>query len=285
MLSFLKTSLASPLPFSEKTKDLFMISIFFGLFVFCFLSIFQPFELSEIPSNKFIFISGFGLITFFTIFLTSLITPTIIGKRHIENWTVTKFILLMLLQILLVTAFNWFYTTMADYANLTQTSPIELLSFTLAVGFFPIFFYAVILEKVLKKKKQDLVNQVTANFKAIEKSNPHSRILIGPENQSLDLAVSQLSCIKADGNYIEVYYFNNNESMKEVLRFPLSKIIDQIKNHPSLKHCHRSYIANFDKIEKVSGNARNFNLHLSNVAFPVPVSRNFPSSLIKSIKN
>lgn len=44
--------------------------------------------------------------------------------------------------------------------------------------------------------------------------------------------------------------------------------------------CHKSYFVNLNKVKTTSGNARAFYLHLEELDFQIPVSRNFSKKII-----
>jgi len=62
-----------------------------------------------------------------------------------------------------------------------------------------------------------------------------------------------------------------------MLRSTMRKMEDAVSNWPQFVRCHRTFMVNFDKIEKVSGNAQGYRLHLVDVGETIPVSRNLNS--------
>jgi len=96
----------------------------------------------------------------------------------------------------------------------------------------------------------------------------------------MSIELDQLICIKSEGNYVDVYFYKNEKINKQLIRNSLTKLSKQLIIFENIKRCHRSYIVNFSNIEKVSGNARNFNLHIKTLDFTISVSRSFPKEII-----
>jgi len=88
------------------------------------------------------------------------------------------------------------------------------------------------------------------------------------------LNLEDLLFVKADGNYIELTKSNNEEATVELKRISLTQFEKQISDYPHFFRCHRTYLVNMFKIEKVSGNSQGYLLSFHNTDAKVPVSRN-----------
>ncbi len=277
-------SFSKPFPFVESCKGQFLIALFFGAFTFAFLSIFEPFLVDEIVVNKYGYLLGYGLVTFSVLFCTLRLFTKLVDPAVIDGWTLGKMLLLILFEIFLISILNWVYSYFSGLYDERLESPWTYGFYTISLGCIPIAFFLIYLEKRFDRKHQKEAEQVFAGIVSRKNHQLGEMVRIGSGNQELNLVLDQLLCIKALGNYVEVFYQKDNMLKKKLLRQSLTEIADQVKDHDSLKHCHRSYIVNFNRIEKVHGNARNFNLHLPGIDFTVPVSRSFPAELIKSLK-
>jgi DNA-binding LytR/AlgR family response regulator len=78
---------------------------------------------------------------------------------------------------------------------------------------------------------------------------------------------------KADGNYIELTKSNGNQITTEVKRISLTQFETQIKDYPHFFRCHRTYLVNMFKIEKVTGNSQGYLLSFNETNIKIPVSR------------
>lgn len=107
--------------------------------------------------------------------------------------------------------------------------------------------------------------------KSILKSNLFISTQVKQDDFSLD--IDQLLFAKADGNYIELTKSNTNKITTEVKRISLTQFETQIANYPHFFRCHRTYLVNMFKIEKVSGNSQGYLLSFNETDVKIPVSR------------
>ena len=73
--------------------------------------------------------------------------------------------------------------------------------------------------------------------------------------------------------------------VKLLLRSSLSRLEAQIIDRSNIVRCHRSYVVNLDRVERVTGNAQGYKLHLFGGQFQVPVARRYNDSLIGQLKS
>ena len=138
------------------------------------------------------------------------------------------------------------------------------------------------------------------------------------EKDRLSLRPDSLLFIESSDNYCTVVHLKNSTSgveqaVKPLLRSSLSRLETQIaeivperphrrsgttahrssppgleqdrpKHHPRIVRCHRSYIVNLDRVERVTGNAQGYKLHLLGGQFQVPVARRFNDNLISQLR-
>ncbi len=285
MIQSLKKLFAKPFPYLEDLRPRFLMGLIFGFYVSIFLFIFEPFGLSGIEVGKITCIIGYGVIAFLIIFFAHYIASIAMSNEQAENWTLGNSIKMTVLLILLIGFLCWLYTEITHPEISSPRNLFHFLLYALAIGSIPATFFYILLEQILNNKNRDRAEIMTADLHSFKKVGANDdEIHFGPKNKVMDLSLKQLLCIRADGNYVEVFFFKEDKLHKELVRHPISKVFEEVKNNDSLKQCHRSFIVNFDKVEKVSGNARNLNLHLKEVDFPIPVSRSFPSTIIDNIK-
>ncbi|SHJ03423.1 LytR/AlgR family response regulator transcription factor [Aquimarina spongiae] len=93
------------------------------------------------------------------------------------------------------------------------------------------------------------------------------------KKEQLEVFPEDLIMIKSDGNYLEVYYFQNEKIRFMLLRNTITAIENHTKKYPFLLRCHRSYLINTNKIENIKGNTRGYIINLAGIEYKVPVSR------------
>lgn len=107
-------------------------------------------------------------------------------------------------------------------------------------------------------------------------------LLSDSQNKELSLDIQELLLVEAQDNYCKIYYLENNEVKKAMFRLSLKKMHDQLLHMDNIIRCHRSYIINKSKVEKISGRSQNYKLTILGIDKYIPISRSFD---IESLKN
>lgn len=99
-------------------------------------------------------------------------------------------------------------------------------------------------------------------------------MLIGEnQNDQLEIAPYRLIAMQALDNYVNVFWEQNNKLQTTLLRNTLSNITEQLSGIPFMYRCHRGWLVNTQKVQKVEGNAQGLKLTVDFLHQPVPVSR------------
>ncbi len=253
---------------------------------FLVVVIFAPFHFRLMETSTRI---GAGFIVSFVVGV-SIISSVRLLKRFFpgiisaDKWTVGKELLL----IMGVVAVIFLFITIGLLVLQTNQVPMGLLVLktafiTLALSSLPILVSilfeqywhqkrqlrkAMLLNQSLKDRNNKLVSTLSAN-----RSIDHP-ILIKNEKGRVELKLTpaDLVYVKSDGNYVEVFYINDGQLQKKLVRNRLKNIEAVLPRLPFFK-CHNSYVVNGLHILKVEGNARNLMLNMKNVPESLPVSR------------
>ncbi len=253
-----------------------------GTIVFLFLSIFQPFGLDSVENNKILYFGGYGLITMLSTLFNMFVVMNLFKFFFVlEKWTVWKSYIHNIFIILFISFFNWLYYENFQKPADTDYSFLQFVLITLAVGIFPSLFSIFFLEQKYRKKNL-LLSQKVNNHLNLNSSN-NSNI----EDFSLNFANSQTSikvnnfvCIKSMGNYVTLYFLEDGNLKKEIIRTTMKKIEDDFAENKIIVRCHKSYFVNLNKVVTTSGNASSLYLHLNELDFQIPVSRSFSKAKI-----
>ena len=283
----IKNQLDKPFPLIEKKRHRIFVSLLFSFSVFVFLIIFQPFGLEDIKYYKPIFIAGFFVITLIVLLAHFFITPIIFTNFYnFDKWTVKKELISIFTIIAVISVLNWLYNSTVGKDITEQYNLFIFLLITISVGFFPTILLVILVEKFLSKKHKNIAQNITNKIQNEQKDNTKTiKILSENQNEEINIKLEQLICIKSEGNYATVYYYKDSKIRKQLIRNSLTKLLEQLIIFENIKRCHRSYIVNFNNVEKISGNARNYNLHIANLDFTVPVSRKFPKTILDKHSN
>ena len=90
-----------------------------------------------------------------------------------------------------------------------------------------------------------------------------------------DLYPKDLLCVRSDGNYLEFYVQGEGGVDKKVKRMTLVSATKQLAAYHYIFQCHRTYMINLAKIDKVEGNAQGYHLQVEGLGFSVPVARRY----------
>ena len=279
--------LRQPYPFFDKSLTrIFLQCVGEGVFIALFLILFQPFGTLEWHNpNKNLYLCGYGLVTALSGFILRFGIFKTFPKYYNEtSWNIGKEILSILLLILLITVGNCLYSFIAFRFTQNWGNFLWMLVAVLAIGVFPTIF-GVMLNYIyqLKKYNQTIVvnhSQVIDSQGFIE--NKALRLVAENEKDSIELSPESLFYIESSDNYSTVFYEKNGKLQKELLRSSLTRLESQI-SYENIVRCHRSFIVNLDKVEKVTGNAQGYKLHLETPELLVPVARKY-SEIVERLK-
>lgn len=278
--------LFQPYPFEVRWSNGLKTGFWAGLFVTFFLFFFKPFGTTIDSGEEWRYLAycaAFGLVTFLVTLLMQLIFRLFPGVFHEEGWTAWKEVLLNILFIALIGVANMLLAHMLYHAPITVASFFKWQFFTLAIGIFPTFFGAFITLAKLQKKYADGAAQIHPHPGT---HTMHKPVILHGENQNerLSLDAANIVFLEAQDNYVQVYYVDNGVLEKRMLRTTLRKMEDTLADFPSFSRCHRTYVVNFDRVYKVSGNAQGYRLHFTGITETVPVSRSLNEEIKRRLE-
>jgi len=277
-----------PFPFPPFLKLRLKISFAVSFFLYAFLLLAQPFAISQIKANKAIYLLGYFAIILFVLVGRLGFLPLVAKKFYnAKNWTLSKMIYFISTQYLLASILIWYYDSTIGKEITTQTSLLNNLFYIIIIGILPSLFVLVFIENKLRHKHEHIAQEVTEQLHSEQNINQTGSIRLTSKNkdENIELGANDIICLKAEGNYIKVFYVQDGKTGQHMIRNSLSNIERQFIEYHHYKRCHRSYIVNFNQIDEISGNARNYNLHFKNLDFSVPVSRSFPHDIIIQMKS
>ncbi|KPM48648.1 LytR/AlgR family response regulator transcription factor [Jiulongibacter sediminis] len=277
-----KKLIQQPYPFEDGERsavELIFRSFLVGVFITAFLLIFQPFGSSNWKNeteNWYWYVMGFGLITFACLlFMRFVVIRLFPGYFNEKDWTVGREILLNICFLIFIAFSNFVYEASLFVSSWSPIHFLWSLMTVVAIGIFPIIF------------------DVLAKYhRALKKFMPEKQIVISPEVKSdkieltaengidkIEFESNELLFIESADNYSKVVL---KTSEPELLRSSLSRLESQILSK-NIKRCHRSFIVNLDKVERVTGNAQGYKLHLEGSETLVPVARKY-SELVHELR-
>lgn len=275
----LKAILNRPYYFEEEDKYRWRIVILTTLFVFFFLAVFQPFQLSTYSHNKFPVFVSYAAITFFTCALFEIGFPKIFPKWfNAQGWTTGKEIAYLLTMLLFIGLGNTIYSVWMNFMGSFGQSLLYFEIYTFAIGLFPIVFIVFFTEKRATQKHELLSNVLMTQKQTTTpkvKEVDQIKIIASNDKIVLEVAPQDIYYLQSEANYIEIIYKENGKFEKTLLRNTLSAMEQQFQDFDYLFRCHKSYLVNLDQVERISGNAQGLKIHFEGLEEIIPVSRKY----------
>jgi len=275
--------LYTPFPQIEKPKERFWFSVMVAVFIYIFLLVFQPFGIDRITYNKPVFLLGYFSITLFVLLVNYFVIFSLFPKFfNPDTWTIGKMLLMTSLEILVITILNWLYTGYFAQYILVDISLSKFFLYTFSIGIVTLIIVVLASEHYLNHRNCQLAEHLSIQLDTKQKEIPNELYFISDnQNESFGIRSNQLLCVKAEGNYCNVFYVENEQVTNRLIRTSLKKLENKFQNFSEIKRCHKSYMVNLKNIENVSGNARNYTFHIAHLPFTIPVSRSFPQQIIE----
>lgn len=283
------------------TMTNFFVSLGLGAFIFLFLYIFRPFDIELVGSDLFLYTIGFGGVTFMVTFICCLLFFTILKTyANNETWTVGKNIFFLTFTLLAIAFCNHWYNLIGleIFHHMRPISLYNSVLNTLIVGVFPIVLYTLYTEIYFRKKREKIVSAIMKKKKSLSQHEIHTyqpshktktsnelTLLADNKKNALQFSVNQLMYVTSEKNYSSFFIKTDTRVEEKILRLTLHEVMNQLSNQKDIVRCHKSYIVHKNWIQKISGNARGYQLHMKHLDFTIPVSRNFSKSILHSISN
>ncbi len=217
-------------PFDPYLKHHVIIGFGLALWIFLFLFITEPLDISELnTSEKLKYLPFYSLIATVS-YLLFLPLQNYIYKQSQNNWLLKHEILFLLslsvVSVILARSY-YLYVVVAGQANphtlgyMLMSLLLPALAIILPIIIIGRFAFGKYFEKILEDKKIEIKGE--GNY------------------ESLKLHLNDLIAVQSSDNYIEVFYISGSILKKSLIRNKLSKIETTFSE---LQRTHRSYIIN-----------------------------------------
>ena len=277
MLQDIKTFLLQPYPDRDDFKSIALSAFLTSALIFFILFGFRPFDIGR-ADNVFLTSLQFGLITGVVTMVYELSLVHIFKvSREEPSWTFLKWIMSIMVLIVFIAIANYAFMTvrLLDQPFYWMGLWIMLRG-TLMIGVFPVVIFGSF--KMIRQLKQN--QGIAASITTTATNTPETGAIHLPIQKSTStwkVQPSDILCVEAQQNYVVIIYESENEIKREMLRNTLSNIALALAG-TSIIRCHRSYLVNQNRIDKISGNAQGLKLFLTDLAdMVVPVSRKYIS--------
>ena len=99
----------------------------------------------------------------------------------------------------------------------------------------------------------------------------------------VSLSISMFLYGRAQDNYVELYYLEQEKLTKFLIRASLSSLTDT-SDHVAIARCHRSYMVNLFHVKAVKGNRNDMSLYLGPFDAVIPVSKTYSESVLDRLR-
>lgn len=257
---------------------------FISIIFFSYLLIIKPFELENNP-NYLINSIVYTLISFIVMELNYFLISKVEKYFNDNFYLITKYGIYIVLNIIGYSFFMWLFYILT-FKN-PELNLIDFFAENFIFSILPIMLFLIFMQNITLQKHEEEANIFNEKLFSIDKEEEPELISIETDSVKgfFQQPINQIICVEANDNYSAVYYLNDEGKLnREMLRVTLKKIEEQFQQYSQMMRCHKSYIVNIKKIDKVNGNAQGYRLQMQNLDFEIPVSRRFPREVLNSIK-
>lgn len=261
--------------------------VFCSVFSFCFMYIFLPFNINMWYEGQHL-----PLVMFFGIFTGCGILGLTISQFLLAGWKVRRrltnatYLFWLLGEIVLVASIvtlvdvlltdTFFFTWSEFVSTLRYTALIMPLPYMISL----LWFFSREKYRQLKslENRVSQLPEPAAPVAAMPVTPPvppaDSCLQLKDEQGKTALSVhpAKLLMIKAEDNYVQVFYRNGATVSKELVRVPLKKMETQLTAN-GFARAHRSYLVNLSKVVLFKKNSKGYFLQVEGMEdTPVPIS-------------
>jgi hypothetical protein len=269
-----------PFRLLDSIRARWKLVIFCGVFGCIFLNLFQPFNLTQwfvtVKTPLFIILAFFSAAGMAALALSQFAIRALFKIEYTTRgnylwWLLVEFFLISLA----VHSVNVFFLEV-PFINLPEY--VLTLKYTLGVLILPYFFALLML--YLEEQLQ-VVQQLTLKANRVATIET---VTINDENGKamLTLPLKNILYFKSEDNYILLYYKEDNEVRKELIRTTLKKL-EQELNVASLVRIHRSFMINTQNLLSAAKTSRGYQVRMDATTEPLPVSSTYQSTFEEKV--
>lgn len=271
-------------PFSQ-TQNV-VISVLFAL---VFLTAYTPFSDTswfQLGTNsRFIGTVAFvGVGTFFLACSRLLMSYSVRKLRHFAMWA---YLLWLFLEIVVIAAFHtylsYFVVGTTTYSLGYIFGKSLLITFIALAVPYTIVDLMILLNDSRRKLTLTKSDTVESDDEVLPEHTEIINLMDNNGNLKLSVKLDNLYYIKAEDNYINVFYQRNGTIASYMLRCKMKTIEDNCVDVSSLMRCHRSYIVNIKKVSVLHNEADGFVLDFERQGLDsIPVSKTYSKRVLEA---
>jgi len=268
-------------------KDEMARLFFLSFAVFLFILFFQPFPLGMLDyNNRLLYVTGFGAIYFLLSWIILILLPISFTKwLKLSEWESGPPVILVLL-LLAITS-----TAFAFYIRFVGKIPLSMyiLFKIVLVNLLPLLILKLLYKVrsmentilILQEQNKTLISRLVEDEKAV--GEDEFEVISENKSEKLSLKFRNIVFVKSADNYIEIYYMENGQLVKKMIRNTMKNIESQISHYKMFVRCHRTRMVNILYIAKLLRDYSGYFLKMNCTDEKIPVSRQFLLQLKEAV--
>ena len=259
------------------------------LFALVFLTAYTPFSDTSWfqlgTQSRFLNTIAFvGTGTFFLACSRVLMTFLVKKMRHFPLWL---YLLWLFLEIVLIGTYHaclsYFQIQATDY-SFAYLFTKSLLVTLIALGVpYTITDLVMLLQETRQKLMLTKSDTVESDNEVMPEHTEIINLMDNNGNLKLSVKLDNLYYIKAEDNYINVFYQRSGTIASYMLRCKMKTIEDNSLDSSSLMRCHRSYMVNINKVSVLHNEADGFVIDFEREGLEsIPVSKTYSARILEA---
>ena len=273
---------------TEHTSQIINV-IISTLFALVFLTAYVPFSETawfQVGRGSYFFITaafvGSGMM--FLALSRVLMNWVVRKSRHFPFWL---YLLWLFLEIMIIAVCHTLISYFEIHATNHSFSYLYAKSVLITFVALAVPYTVTILAILLKDTQQRLMltksDTVESDDEVMPKHTEIINLMDNNGNLKLSVKLDNLYYIKAEDNYINVFYQRSGAIASYLLRCKMQTIADNCVDSSSLMRCHRSYIVNIKKVSVLHNEPDGFVMDFEREGLEsVPVSKTYSAKVLEA---
>ena len=260
-----------------------------SLFALVFLTAYVPFSETawfQVGKGSYFFITaafvGSGML--FLALSRMLMNWVIRKSRHFPFWL---YLLWPFLEIMIIavchTLISYFEIQATDHSFGYLYAKSVLITFIALAVPYTVTILAILLKDTQRRMMLTKSDMVESDDEVLPEHTEIVNLMDNNGNLKLSVKLDNLYYIKAEDNYINVFYQRSGTIASYMLRCKMKTIEDNCVDSSSLMRCHRSYIVNINKVSVLHNETDGFVIDFEREGLEsIPVSKTYSAKVLEA---
>jgi len=260
-----------------------------SLFALVFLTAYVPFSETawfQVGKGNYFFITaafvGSGMLF---LALSRILMNWVVRKsRHFPFWL---YLLWLFLEIMIIavchTLISYFEIQATDHSFGYLYAKSVLITFIALAVPYTVTILAILLKDTQRRMMLTKSDTVESDDEVLPQHTEIINLMDNNGNLKLSVKLDNLYYIKAEDNYINVFYQRSGNIASYLLRCKMQTIAENCVDSSSLMRCHRSYIVNIKKVSVLHNETDGFMIDFEREGLEsIPVSKTYSAKVLEA---